>query len=97
MKIVSKLLHRLPGLLFGLLSGLFLTGCASPGAAPPLPGFGATARAAFARQAVALPSAQPVTGIDGAAALQGLQTYRKSFAERGPEARPLVTGAGAQK
>jgi hypothetical protein len=89
MNILPKLLSLLPGLL--------LAGCAAPRASAPLPAFGATARAAFARQAIALPSAAPVTGIDGAAALQGQQTYRKSFAEREPYARPLIIGVGAQK
>lgn len=79
---------------------LLLSACAWPAMQPssslPAP-FGATARAAFARQAIGLPSAAPVTGIDGAAALQAQQGYRKSFAEREPALRPLVSGVGAQK
>jgi hypothetical protein len=46
---------------------------------------------------IALPSAAPVSGIDGAAALQAQQAYRKSFAEREPPVRPLVIGVGGQK
>lgn len=90
MTFVSKLLrYALPGLL--------LAGCASPPATAPQFDFGAASRAAFARQAVALPSAAPVSGIDGAAALHTQQAYRKSFAERQPPAPPLVIGVGAQK
>lgn len=78
---------------------LLLAACALQPASPAAPGqeFGATARAAFARQVVALPSTAPVTGIDGTAALQAQQAYRKSYAEREAYARPLIIGVGAQK
>jgi hypothetical protein len=83
-----------PKLLRYLLPCLSLSACASY---EPPPNFGATVRAAFARQVIALPSATPVSGIDGAAALQAQQAYRKSFAEREPPVRPLVIGVGGQK
>lgn len=76
---------------------LLLAACAAPQAPSSKEPFGATARAAFARQIIGLPSAAPVTGIDGAAALQAQQGYRKSFAEREPALRPLVIGVGGQK
>jgi len=87
-------------LLRGAVPCLLLAACASPAtqssSSTPAP-FGATARAAFARQVIGMPSAAPVTGIDGAAALQAQQGYRKSFAEREPAARTLIIGVGAQK
>ena len=82
-------------LLCRALPCVLLAACASPPAAPDP--FGAVARAAFARQVIGLPSAAPVTGIDGAAALQAQQGYRKSFTEREPALRPMIIGVGAQK
>lgn len=104
----ASTLSTLSTLLRCAVPGLLLTACALPAAPPSSPAqapalvpalapFGATARAAFARQVIGLPSAAPVTGIDGAAALQAQQGYRKSFAEREAAARPLLIGVGAQK
>ncbi|MBY0241595.1 MAG: hypothetical protein K2X55_20010 [Burkholderiaceae bacterium] len=86
-----------PTLLRCAMPCLLLAACAAPEAPSSQVPFGATARAAFARQAISLPSAAPVTGLDGAAALQAQQGYRKSFAEREPALRPLILGVGAQK
>jgi hypothetical protein len=76
---------------------LLLAACAAPKAPWSQAPFGDTARAAFARQVIGLPSAAPVTGIDGAAAQQAQQRYRKSFTEREPALRPMIIGVGGQK
>jgi hypothetical protein len=78
-----------------LLPCLMLAACAST-SPDGMRSFGNMSRAAFARQVI-VPEPPPgnVTGIDGAAALQIQQAYRKSYAEPVRPAAPLVVSFGA--
>jgi len=81
-----------------VLAGLLLQGCS---ATPRFEDhFGASVRANLAAQVIdpaAAANANPVSGVDGAAALGARERYQRSFTETGQEAsQPLIAGNRAK-
>jgi hypothetical protein len=80
------------------LTGLLLQGCS---ATPRFEDhFGASLRANLAAQVIdptAAANANPVSGVDGPAALAARERYQRSFKETDHEAsQPLIGGSGAK-
>jgi hypothetical protein len=80
------------------LAGLLLQGCS---ATPRFEDhFGASLRANLAAQVIdpaAAANANPVSGVDGIAALAARERYQRSFKETDHEAsQPLIAGGGGK-
>ncbi|AKU23029.1 hypothetical protein [Massilia sp. NR 4-1] len=84
-------------------AGALLSGCAGIDAASSTPQwdarFGDAVRAAMARQRIHPGGVNPeqVRGIDGAAALQAQEQYRKSFSAPAPQPSAFTIGVSGGK